>query len=73
MPADPAALARAIGALGLTVDVEADGALAILVARPGTRFPDAALRAEVVRAAREAGFTSVAFELAGPDAGAGGA
>lgn len=65
MPADPAALARTIAGLGLTVDVEADGALAILVAPPGARFPDAAFRAALVRAAREAGFASVAFELSG--------
>lgn len=66
MPADPLALAAALERLGLACDVEAEGGLAILVPRAGAGFPEGGLRAEIVRAAREAGFANVAFELRGP-------
>ncbi len=66
MPADPTALAAALERLGMACDVEAEGGLAILVPRAGVGFPGTELRAEVVQAARQAGFANVAFELRGP-------
>lgn len=71
MPADQAALVATIERLGIPVVVRSDGPLAILVPSDANWFPDAALRADLVRAAREAGFTNVAVELPGaPDVGA---
>ena len=66
MPADAGALARALAELGLACEVEADGALAILVPRAPTEVPGAEMRAAIVLAARAAGFASVAFELPVP-------
>ena len=57
------ALARALAELWLGCDVEADGALAILVPRGSADVPGAELRATIQQAARAAGFASVAFEL----------
>ena len=63
MPADPEALARSLALLGLHFTVECDGVLAILVPVGPVDVPTEAMRAEIVRAAREAGFASVALEL----------
>jgi len=60
------ALARALAELGLGCDVEADGALAILVPRGPIDIPPAERRAAILQAARAAGFASVAFELVVP-------
>lgn len=70
-PADAAALAAALERLGLPLSVEVDGALAVLVPRDGraVAFPTDDVRVELVRAARAAGFASVALELPAPDAG----
>jgi hypothetical protein len=66
LPADPQALARSLARLGIPCTVEGDGALAILVPDGPLGVPTGAVRAEIVRAAREAGFASVAFELLRP-------
>jgi hypothetical protein len=63
LPADRAALVSSITALGLRLSVRSDGPLAILASSDPAWFPDAALRAELVRVARDAGFTNVAVEL----------
>jgi hypothetical protein len=72
LPADLSVLAGALDRMSVDAMVRADGALAILVPRDPRWFPDAAARAELVRAAREAGFANVAVELSpGPvDSGA---
>ena len=67
---DPIALVRALRAHGLPLDVEADGALAILVPTGPLAAPDAALRRQLVALARDAGFTHVALELLAPTDGA---
>ena len=63
MPGDPVALADALRALGLACDVEAEGALAILVPHAQAAMPPAEQRSEIVRAARQAGFANVALEV----------
>ena len=66
MPADAGALADALTRIGIACDVEREGALAILVPRESADVPTAEARRAIVRAARDAGFASVAFELRGP-------
>ncbi|MGZ8376596.1 MAG: hypothetical protein ACXWZS_08975 [Gemmatirosa sp.] len=71
MPADLAVLTEALDRLHVEVTVRQDGALAVLVPRDASWFPDAVLRAALLRAARDAGFANVAVELpsapGGPD------
>ena len=63
----PDAAARALGdalaGRGLRVRVEASGSLAVLVPAPDQSVDWPALRTDVVRLAREAGFSHVAVEL----------
>ena len=59
-----ARLAEALRAVGLRVDVEADGAVAVLVGARGSQPIDwAGMRAEVVRLAQTHGFRSVAVDI----------
>jgi prophage tail gpP-like protein len=62
-PTDAAALVAILAARGLRVTVHVDGALVVLQPSDARWFPDATLRAELVRVAREVGFTNVAVEL----------
>lgn len=65
---DPGRLATALAALGFAATVETHGRLAVLTTPRHAGIPDAALRAAIVEAGRDAGFSSVALELA-PDGG----
>lgn len=59
-----ATLAEALAARGFPCAVEARGTLAVLVPAAGVgAFADRDGRAEIVRMAREHGFTHVALEL----------
>jgi hypothetical protein len=55
---------------GLSVDVDADGALAVLRVRDGAPVLDVDARRAIVRVARECGFTHVALEVSAPPTGA---
>ena len=67
MQGDPGALGAALDRLGVACVVESQGGVAILIPRAGNGFPGSDLRAEIVRAARQAGFANVAFELLGAE------
>lgn len=60
---DAAALGAMLASHALPLRVEADGSLAVLVPLAPVRAFDAPLRALLVAAARDAGFTHVALEL----------
>lgn len=66
-------LAAALTELGIDCDVEARGTLAVLTPADGSSsatagtLADAGLRAVVVAAARDLGFTHIALELRGED------
>lgn len=65
------ALRDRLAALGVAADVAADGALAVVRVAPprgGAAWLAGVRRAEIVSAARHAGFTHVALELLPPDA-----
>ena len=67
---DAPGLAVALGALGVPVDVEARGALAVIRPRPDglVRLADEHVRAAALGRAREHGFTHLAVELPVPSA-----
>ena len=60
---DPDRLAAALMARGIAARVEAHGRLAVLTLREPARLPEPDVRAVILAAGRDAGFSSVAVEL----------
>ena len=65
---DEPRLAASLAQLGIEAAIETDGRMALLRVRGAPALPDADVRAAILRAGREAGYSSVAIEL--PPSGA---
>lgn len=63
---DQSRLAAALAQLGIAAAIETDGRMALLNVGGAPALPDAELRAAILQAGREAGYSSVAIELPEP-------